>query len=139
MFAVGRWVRPYRILRILIVINVLCEVCEDVELQFEGFRGRGYDGLTVLAIPFLAVGLNRFAASAAKVESKRVLPLLREAFRIDIVVPQHRRGYERLWHSAACKLEVRETRVTEICLTHKDSVVGFSEWAGRVRSESHVR
>ena len=86
----------------VIVINVLCEVCEDIELQFVGFRDFGYNGLTVLAIAFLAVGLNRFAASTAKVESKRVLPLLREAFRIDIVVPQHRRSYERLWHFAAC-------------------------------------
>src|SRR5882757_6513686 len=67
-----RWIRPYRILRILIVINELSEVCENVELQFEGFRGMRYDRLTFLAIPFLAVGLNRFAASAAKVESKRV-------------------------------------------------------------------
>ena len=79
-----------------------------------------YDSLT-----FLAVGLNRFAASAAKIESECVFPLLREAFRIDIVIPQHRRGYEWLWHSAAGKLEVRETRVTEICLAHEDSVVAF--------------
>src|SRR4029077_7630217 len=119
---------------------VLCEVREDVELQFVGFRNLGYNGLTVLAIPFLAVGLNRFAAPAAKVEGKCVLPLLRESFRIDIVVPQHRRGYERLWHSAAGKLEVRETGITEICLTHKYSVVHFCEWAARwFPSESHVR
>ena len=46
-----------------------------------------YDSLAFLAIPFLAVGLNRFAASAAEIEGKCVLPLLGEAFRIDVVVP----------------------------------------------------
>jgi hypothetical protein len=118
----------------------LGEVHEDVELELVRLSSRRYDTLTILTIPSLAVGLNRFAASTPKVESKRVLPLLREAFRIDIIVPQHRRGYERLWHSAACKLEIRETRVTEICLTHKDSVVAFCEWAARwFPSESHVR
>ena len=58
------WIRPYRILRILIVINILCEVCEDVELQFVRFRGvGGYNTLTVLTIPSLAIRLNRLAAS----------------------------------------------------------------------------
>src|SRR5258707_9822525 len=124
-----RWGRSDRIFRIYVVINELCEVCEDVELQFEGLTGRRrYDTLTFLTIPFLAVGLNRFAASAADVEGKCMLPLLREAFRIDILVPHHRRGYERVWHSSAGKLEVRETGVTEIRLAYEDAVVVFREW-----------
>src|SRR5262249_53675099 len=122
--------------------NELRSVYEEVQLELERLSGRRcYDALAFLAVTSLAVGLNRFAASsAANVESKRMLPLLGEAFRIDIVVPQHRRGYERLWHSAACKLEVRETCVTEIRLAYEDSVVAFCEWAtGRFASESHVR
>src|SRR5580765_4565311 len=133
------WIRPYRILRILIVINELRSVHEDVELQFIRLSRRRCYGFTLLTVSSLAIRLNGFTPTSAKVESKRVLPLLSQAFRIDIVVPQHRRGYERLWHSAACKLEVRETRVTEICLAHKDSVVAFCEWAaGRFPSESHI-
>src|SRR6266850_7050762 len=124
-----RWGRSDRIFRIYVVINELRKVYEDVELQLEGFRRMGYGSLTFLTIPFLAVGLNRFASSAADVEGKCMLPLLREAFRIDIVIPHHRRVNERIWHSATGKLEVRETGVTEICLTHKDSVVVFREWS----------
>src|SRR5262249_6560115 len=107
------WIRPYRILGILIVIDELGSVHEDVELQFERFRWRSYNGLAFLAVSFLAVGLNRFAASAADIEGKCVLPLLGEAFGIDVVIPEHRRGNERLRHSSARKLEVRDPGVTE--------------------------
>src|SRR5262245_43722379 len=101
-----RWIRPYRILRILIVINELRSVHEDVKLQFERLSGRRcYDSLTFLTVASFAVGLNGFTATSANIESKSVLILLSQAFRIDVVVPQHRRGYERLWHSAAGKLE----------------------------------
>src|SRR5205807_10439769 len=132
--------RPNRILRVRIVIDVLREVYEDVELQFERFGSLRYNTLAFLTVTSFAVGLNGFAATSANIESKRVLPLLSQAFRIDIVVPQHRRGYERLWHSADRKLEVREPCVTEIRLAYKDSVVAFREWAaGRFASESHVR
>src|SRR5262245_28236335 len=131
-----RWVRPYRILRILIVINELRKVCENVELQFGRFT-LGYNSLAAFATLF-AIRLD-CTASAAKVEGKRVLPLLRETFRIDIVIPYHRGRYERLWHSAAGKLEVRETRVTEICLAHEDAILVFCERTARgFASESDV-
>src|SRR5262245_10291239 len=121
-----RWIRPNRVLGILVVINELRSVDEEVELQFERLSGRCDNGLTFLAVPSFTVRLNGFAAtSATNVKSKRVLPLLRETFRIDVVVPQHRRGYERLWHSAPGKLDIRETRVTEISLADEDSVVPF--------------
>ena len=66
-------------------VNELAEVREEIELQFERLTGwRCYDALTFFAL--LAIPLHGFA-SAAKLESERVLPLLRQAFRIDIVIP----------------------------------------------------
>src|SRR5262245_9468111 len=50
-----RWIRPDRILRILIVINELRSVDEEVELQFERFSSLGYDSLPFFAVSFLAV------------------------------------------------------------------------------------
>src|SRR4029453_5842137 len=109
----------------------ISSVHEDVELQFEGLSSRrGYNTLAFLAVASFAVGLNGFAATAAaNIESKCVLPLFREPFGIDIVIPPHGGGVERLWHSAAGKLEVREARVTEIRLAHEDSVVALCKWA----------
>src|SRR5262249_27936776 len=99
-----------------------CEVCKDIELQFERLT------LGDNSLPVFTIRLG-CSTSAAKIESKRVLPLLREALWIDVVIPQQRCGYERLWHFAAGKFEVRETCVTEVCLAHKDSVVVFRKWS----------
>src|SRR5262245_18878630 len=134
------WIRPYRILGVLIVIHVLCGVHEDVQLKFEWLAGlRCYHAFSFLAVASFAIRLNGFTAATANIESKRVLILFREAFRIDVIVPQHRRRYERLRHSASRKLEVRETGVTEIRLAYEDSVVAFCEWtARRFAAESHV-
>src|SRR5262245_42055796 len=120
-----RWIGPYRIFGVFVVIDELRGIHEEVELQFFRFSRRCDNGFTVLAVPSLAGLLNCYNSTSAKVESKCVLPLLREAFRIDVVIPQHRRGYERLRHSASGKLEVRESGITEICLTNENSIVAF--------------
>src|SRR4029453_14754437 len=78
--------RSNRILRILIVVNELCEICEDVDLQLERFSRSGYDVFALFAVSLLAIGWCR-SAPAAKADIKRMLPLLGEALRIDVVIP----------------------------------------------------
>src|SRR5258705_13604148 len=67
---VRRWGRSDRVFRINVVINELRKVYEDDELQLEGFSGRGgYDTFTPLPIPSIAIRLNGFPPTSAKIES----------------------------------------------------------------------
>src|SRR5258705_13129769 len=121
---VRRLGRSDRIFRIYLVINELRKVYEDVELQLERLT-LGYRGLRLFAVPPFTIRLDCSPPASANVERKRVLPLLREAFGVDILVPEHGRCHEGVWHSAAGKLEVWETGVTEIRLAYEDAVVVF--------------
>ncbi len=50
------------VFRIRIVVNELCEICEDIDLQLERFsRRRGYDAFALFAVALLAIGWCRCA------------------------------------------------------------------------------
>ena len=66
-----------------------------------------------------------------------MLPLLGEALRIDVGVPDHQRGHQRVRHSAGRQANVAETAVTQIRLAHTNVVARLAERAGVV-SKSHV-
>src|SRR5215475_355491 len=50
-----RWIGPYRIFGVFVVIDELRGIHEEVELQFFRFSRRCDNGFTVLAVPSLAV------------------------------------------------------------------------------------
>jgi hypothetical protein len=109
------------VFRIRVVVNELSEVCEEVELEFEGLSGlRCYD-----ALAFLAIRLNGFTPSAANVESKRVLPLLSEAFWIDVIIPHHGCRHEWIGHFASGQREVRKALVADVNLPDSHAIVVF--------------
>ena len=87
---------PERIFRIGIVVNELGEIREEIDLQLERLGGGG--GRHVLAI--LAVGRRGFGFTAAEAEIEGVFPLLGQALRIDVAIPGHERGRERVRHFA---------------------------------------
>src|SRR3984893_5927531 len=123
----GGCTRSKRIFRIRIGINELCEVREDIDLELERLaRGlRRHDGLAVFAIALC--WLRR--APAAQLEVKRVFPLFRETFRIDIRVPNHERGHERIRHPASRQGYVLKAFVAQIRLADVDGIAVFREWA----------
>src|SRR4029077_5153811 len=108
-----------RVCRVGIVINKLTEVCEDIDFyQRFRWRWRRY------VFPVLTVGhWRRYCAT----DGERVFPLLSQAFRINVVVPHHSRGDERVRHSAASKRKAREALVTAICLADEDAVATLCE------------
>src|SRR4029077_17883139 len=108
-------------------VNELCEVCKQIELEFERFSLGGYDALTIFAI--LAIALRGFTAASSNVESKRVLPLFSQTFRTDVRVPDHTRGDQRVRHFATCEGKVREAFVTGIRLIDEDAVAVSFEWS----------
>src|SRR6266403_2263126 len=116
-----------RILRIGIVINELCEVREDGDLKLERLsRGLRRDNFLSA---FFAIGLRRFACTASEGEIKRVFPLFSETFRIDVGVPNHRRGDDRVGHSATRQGYIFKAFVAQIRLADIDSVAAFCEWS----------
>src|SRR4029077_2285213 len=77
---------------------------------------------------------------------KCAFPLLGQAFRIDVWVPHHPRGYERVRHSAASKDKAGEALVTAVRLADVDGVAVFFEWSAATRrvtrcvvAKRHVR
>src|SRR4030095_9125019 len=117
------WLRPDWIFRIGIIVNELCEICEDIDLDFKWLR-RGRRGYNAFAL--LAVGLRHFG-SAAAADRKGVFPLLGQAFRIDIVIPRHERGHERIRHSACGQSDVGEALVNQISLPATDTIARLRE------------
>src|SRR5262249_43632365 len=120
-----------RILRIRIVINELTEVREKIELQEWLRRLRGYNLFSILAKILTVRRRGRGLCS----KHKCVFPLLGQSFWIDVWVPNHSRGNERVWHSATSKRKAGEAFVAAIRLTDIDSVAVFFEWpaaTGRV-------
>src|SRR5438309_11036916 len=58
-----------------------------------------------------------------------MFPLLGQAFRIDVGVPDHQRGDERVRHFAASQRNIGEASITQISLTHVDAIVDFRKRA----------
>src|SRR5262245_37986336 len=82
----SNWVR-----RVRIVIDKLTIVREDVDFQPRfRWRCRRY------IFPVFTVG-DRLCCSAT--DGERVFPLLRQSFRINVVIPDHSRIHERVRHS----------------------------------------
>src|ERR1700757_272037 len=79
-----------RIFRVRIVINELREVREDVDFE----PGLGWS-LWEDTFPILAVGRWCCFSSA---KCKRMFVLLGQSFWIDVWVPHHQRGHERVRH-----------------------------------------
>src|SRR5439155_24063762 len=97
--AIGRLMRPQRILRVRIVVDKLGEVSKDVDLEFPRFgRGSG-DGQSFIVLRVGLLGLGQ--TTVAKAKSKGMLPLLGRPFRIDVSVPNHQCRYKWVWHFAA--------------------------------------
>src|SRR5262249_37688564 len=77
---------------------------------------------------------NRFALFTVGRRRRRgfskdpcVFPLLGQALRINVWIPNHQRGHKRVRHSAASQHRARETFVTYIRLANEDAVVTFCE------------
>src|SRR6185437_3987706 len=113
------------------------EVREDVDFhQRFRWRWRGYI-FTVLAVGYWL----RCSAT----DGERMFPLLRQTFRIDVVIPHHSSIDEWVGHSTAGKRKAGQAFVTSVCLTDKDAVISFCEWSattgrgGRcIAAHSHV-
>jgi hypothetical protein len=58
-----------------------------------------------------------------------MLVLLCQSFWIDVWVPHHKSGHERVRHSASSESETGEAFVTAVCLADVDHVAAFRKWA----------
>ncbi len=98
------------------VVDKLSQVCKHIHGEVAGFAG-SHDILAALA----ALAVRGGAVGGAAVRAEGVLELLGDAFRVDVRVPDHRGGDERIRDLARFQREPRIRGVSQVELSHEDA------------------